>query len=240
MATPLRIIGYARVSTSEQAASGLGIAAQVAAIEDAAARHGWEMIEIVRDEGASGKDLDRPGLRRALESIARGEADGVAAAKLDRVSRSLVDVARLLDWFTRAEAALVALDVGLDTSTPAGRLVANVMASVGQWERETIAARTADALAARSREGKAVSRPAVSVTTPAVAERIRGERTAGRTWQAIADGLNADGTPTVRGGALWRVSAVQAAAGYRRPPAQPKPADLPVLRRRRSRMTTRP
>jgi DNA invertase Pin-like site-specific DNA recombinase len=234
------MIGYARVSTAEQASSGLGIAAQAAAIQDAAARNGWELVEIVRDEGASGKDLDRVGLRRVLESIASGDADGVVAAKLDRVSRSLVHVAHLLDWFTRADATLVALDVGLDTSTPAGRLVASVMASVGQWERETIAARTVDALAVRRSQGKAVSRPAVAERAPEVAERIRDERAAGRTWQAIADGLNEDGIPTVRGGAMWRVSAVQSAAGYRRPPARPKDADLPVLRRRRAKPAARP
>jgi hypothetical protein len=71
---------------------------------------------------------------------------------------------------------------------------------------------------------------------PDVAARIRLERDAGATWQAIADGLNDDDVPTVRGGTHWRVSSVQAAAGYVRPPAQPKRVNLPdVPRRRRAR-----
>lgn len=84
------------------------------------------MVRPHRDEGESGKSLDRPALRAALEEIAAAGAAGLVVAKLDRLSRSVADFAALLEWFTEAEATLVAMDLGIDTSTPGGRLVANV------------------------------------------------------------------------------------------------------------------
>ena len=150
-------------------------------------------------------------------------------AKLDRVPRSVVDFGRLLEWFDHADAALVALDLGMDTSTSSGRLVANVMASVAEWERSVIAERTRDALAARKAQGLPISQPAVSGP---LATRIAQLREDGATYQAIGDQLNAEQVPTVRGGLTWRVSSVQAAAGYRRRPARGERSDLPALPRR--------
>jgi DNA invertase Pin-like site-specific DNA recombinase len=233
MTAPLRVLGYVRVSTDEQAASGLGAAAQEATIRAAADRNGWQLVGVVRDEGASGKDLDRPGLREALALAHSDQVDALAVAKLDRFTRSLVGLSDLMDWGLRNGLALVALDLGLDTSTDTGRLVARIMASVGEWERDRIADRTRAAAAVRRDRGQVMGRPGVRDTLPAVAVRIRSARDAGATWQAIADGLNADGVPTVRGGARWRVSSVQAAAGYVRPPARHKRVTLPDAPRRR-------
>ena len=156
-----KAIGYIRVSTTEQATSGLGLAVQEHAVRAECDRRGWDLVEVFVDNGESGKSLDRPGLRAALEAIADRNATVLVAAKLDRISRSVGDFATLLEWFTSADASLVALDVGVDTSTPGGRLVSNVFASVAEWERDTIAARTKDALAAARSNGRPISRPAV-------------------------------------------------------------------------------
>ena len=215
-----------------QGASGLGIAAQRAAIKAECQHRGWDLIEVIVDDGESGKSLDRPGLRRALEGIAAGDASVLVASKLDRLSRSVGDFAALLEWFTSAGAALVAMDVGVDSSTPGGRLVANVFASVAEWERETIGARTRDAVVALRASGRPAGRPAVA-DQPGLAGRIRLMRERDATYQAIADALNADGVPTPRGGAQWRVSSVQSASGYRRPPARRRPTQLPPVRRPR-------
>src|SRR4051794_5584393 len=94
-----KVIGYARVSLAEQAANGYSLAAQEDAIRAACVQRGWELLEVVRDEGASGKSLDRPGMTRALAMIASGDAQGLIVAKLDRLSRSVVDFATLLGWF---------------------------------------------------------------------------------------------------------------------------------------------
>jgi DNA invertase Pin-like site-specific DNA recombinase len=228
-----RVIGYARVSTEEQAASGYGLAAQEEAIRREAERRGWNLVGIVRDEGATGKSLDRPGLHAALTRAASGEANAVVVAKLDRATRSLVGLADLIEWTTDAGIGLVALDLGIDTTTSTGRLVAHVMGSVAQWEREQIASRTRDAATARRKQGKRMGLAGVRDTNPEVAERIARERGTGATWQRIADDLNADGIPTVRGGIAWRVSSVQAAAGYVRPPAKVKRGGLPAVPKRR-------
>jgi len=228
----LGVLGYVRVSTAEQAASGLSLASQETAIRAASERNNWRLLEVLRDEGESGKSLARPAMHQALTRIAAGEASGLVAAKLDRLTRSVLHFATLLDWFDHAGATLVALDLSIDTSTPGGRLVANVFASVAEWEREIIAARTRDGLAALRAQGKPAGRPAV-VDRPDIARRIVALRAEGATWQSIADTLNFDGVPTLRGGEYWRVSSVQAAGGYRRPRAAVRPADLPRIPSRR-------
>lgn len=126
----------------------------------------------------------------------------------------------MLEWFTDADATLVALDLGLDTSTPGGRLVANVFGSVAEWEREVIGARTRDGLAAARAQGKAISRPAVADDAKLRA-RIERMRAARHDPPGHRRQLNREGVPTLRGGAKWRHSSVQGAAGYRRRPAPP-------------------
>lgn len=230
----MRIIAYVRVSTAEQAESGLGLEAQETAIRKSCESRRWEIVELVRDEGESGKSLARPGIRHALERVAAGDADGLVVAKLDRLSRSVVDFGLLLEWFTEAGATLVALDLGVDTSTPGGRLVANVFAAVAEWERDTIAARTKDGLAAKRAKGESIGRPAIA-DRPELAARIRSMRDdAGMTLQAIADQLTAEEIPTARGAAVWRVSSVQSAAGYVRRKPRRRPTELPELRARKS------
>ena len=224
------VIAYCRVSTAEQAEAGNGLAAQETAIRAECDRRGWILVDVVHDEGASAKTLNRPVLHETLARIVAGEAGGLVVAKLDRVSRSVVDFGRLLEWFDSADATLVALDLGMDTGTSSGRLVANVMASVAEWEREVISERTRDALAARKAQGLAVSRPAVGGE---LAARIANMRKDGATYQAIADALNAEKVPTLRGGTMWRVSSVQTAAGLRRRPARAPHGDLPAVPKRR-------
>lgn len=233
---PARLIGYLRVSTAEQAVSGLGLEAQEAQLRAEFAHQGWELVELIRDEGESGGSMKRPGLRRALEAIAAGHADGLVVAKLDRLTRSVVDFAVMVDWFLAAEASLVALDFKLDTETPSGRLVANVIMAVADWERATIAARTTASLQAKRARGESIGRPAV-VDRPDLAARIVSLRADGLSLQAICDQLNADGVPTPRGAPMWRRSSVQSAAGYTRPRPRRLPPQLPPLPRRRK--TTR-
>lgn len=229
-----RVLGYVRVSTSEQADSGAGLDAQGAAIRAACAQRGWELVDVVADEAASGSDLDRPGLQSVLERLAAGEATALVVAKLDRATRSVVHFGGLMEWFAQIGAAFVACDLGIDTSTSNGRLIANIFASVAEWERETISDRTREGLAAIRARGGQIGRPAV-VDRPALAERIRAMRADGLTHQAIADALNAERVPTVRGAALWRPSSVQSALGYRRPTRRTPAALLPSVDGRRRR-----
>ena len=110
----MRVVGYLRVSTGEQAESGLGLEAQRARIEAYAALYEHAVVRWCVDAGASAKTLDRAGLRDALSSLSSGEADGVCVAKLDRLTRSVRDLGELLDGPFRAS-ALVSVGEQIDT-----------------------------------------------------------------------------------------------------------------------------
>src|SRR5438046_833544 len=111
----MRVIGYIRVSTAEQADSGLGLEAQRQTIELEVARRGWTLVGSYEDAGLSGKRLaGRPGIEAALQAVENGTADALVVAKLDRLSRSMLDFCTLMVRSQKKRWALVALDLGVD------------------------------------------------------------------------------------------------------------------------------
>jgi DNA invertase Pin-like site-specific DNA recombinase len=207
------LIGY--VATPRVPAGDDDSSEAAGAIEDACARAAWKLVEIVQDRD-DGPCLGRPGLRFALERISAGGAQGLIVRDLDRFSRSIVDLGTLLAWFRDADAALIALDPALDTSTPEGRHVATTLIALSARDHERIAAGTRRGLAQGRADGRRNGRPAVS-HRPELVERIAAMRAANMTLHAIAEQLNAEGVPTLRGGKKWRPSSIQAALGYQRP-----------------------
>src|SRR4051794_8793470 len=206
MESPVRAIGYVRVSTDEQQSSGAGISAQRAAIRAECDRRGWHLLRIIgEDSGASSASLERAGLQRALHILDHGNAEILLIAKLDRLSRSVAQGAQVMDRAKRKGWSLVALDFGLDTTTPAGEMVANVILSTAQYERRLIGQRTRDALAAKREQGIRLGRP--QTLADEVVQRILSGREAGKSLRAIAAGLEEDGIPTARGGTKWHASA---------------------------------
>jgi DNA invertase Pin-like site-specific DNA recombinase len=202
-------VGYIRVSTAEQADSGAGLDAQRAAIIAEATRRGWELVTVEQDAGASGKTIDgRPALGRALDAVDSGKAAALVVAKLDRLSRSLLDFAGLMERGRKNGWALVALDLGVDTTTPAGEMIANVLASFAQYERRLIGQRTKDALAIKRAQGVRLGRP--QTLRDVVVARIVAEHAAGETITAISERLTAEAVPTARGGSRWWPSTVRA------------------------------
>ncbi len=170
------------------------------ALEAEAERQGWR-LEIVT-EIASGKSLKgRPTLAHALESLRRGDADALAVAKLDRLSRNVADLAGWLETAARQHWALVALDLAIDTSTAIGAAMAQVAATFAELERKRIGERTRDALAVRRTQGVRLGRP--SLLPADVVARIVNERAAGKSLPAIAQALETDSIPTAQGGARW-------------------------------------
>ena len=150
-----RTICYVRVSTDKQADFGVSLEAQQAKAEAYASLYDLELVEIISDAGESAKTLDRPGLTRALAMLARGEADALLVAKLDRLTRSVVDLGALIDrYFAPGKAALLSVSENIDTRSAAGRLVLNILASVSQWEREAIGERTAIAMRHKQAKGE--------------------------------------------------------------------------------------
>ncbi len=205
---PTKMLGYVRVSTEEQAGSGLGLDAQRTAIQAECDRRGWTLVAMIEDAGVSGKTMTRPGMVRALEALARGDAGGMIVAKLDRATRSTIDAARLLALSEREGWKLVALDLGLDPTTPAGELVATIMAAVAQWERRAIGVRTREALAVKRAQGVRLGRPTVLAAD--VAARLVSAHKAGAGWSEIARKLNSEGIATAHGGSQWHPSTVRA------------------------------
>lgn len=202
-----RAVAYVRVSTTEQADSGAGLAAQRTTIDAEVARRGWDLIEVYTDR-ASGKSLaGREGLDRALGELDGGRADVLVVAKLDRLSRSLLDFAALMERSRRKGWSLVALDLGVDTTTPAGEMVASLMATFAQYERRIIGVRTKEALAAKKAAGVRLGRP--RSLPQAVVDRIVRQRQTGASFRAIADDLQREGVPTAQGGAHWHPATVR-------------------------------
>ena len=126
---------YGRVSTARQAGSGPSLDDQEERLAEAVAQRAWVQVDHLTDPGVSGRKLtNRPRLAEALERLDRGGADVLAAAKLDRLSRSERDFAQLLDRAERAGWAVVVLDVDVDTTTAAGRLVVDVVNAAAAFE----------------------------------------------------------------------------------------------------------
>jgi peptidoglycan hydrolase-like protein with peptidoglycan-binding domain/DNA invertase Pin-like site-specific DNA recombinase len=194
-----------------------GFEIQLNAIDRHCDRNGWELVEVVRDVDSPPGDVERQGLLYALEKIGRGEASCLIVSDLGRLSVSASGLGGILDRLKRSDGRLVALDIGLDTASPEGRVAAQALASVSSWEHE----RTRKGLAAAAAGSAATVEPQVVQDVPALKERIATMRTAGMTLQAIADVLNSEGVPTLRGGVQWRPSSVQSATGYRRPAKRP-------------------
>ncbi len=205
MTTAPRALGYVRVSTTEQADSGLGLEAQLFAIRTTAELRGWELVDIVTDAGVSGTRAKRPGLDAAKARMKAGDADLLVVAKLDRLSRSLLDGADLMATAKAQGWALVDISSSLDMSTPQGRMVAGMLLSAAQYESEMNGARTREAMANlpddvrdRMRNG---GRP--RTLDAATEARIRELRAEGLSLRKIADALAEAGVPTAAGGKWW-------------------------------------
>jgi DNA invertase Pin-like site-specific DNA recombinase len=204
----MQVLGYVRVSTDEQRRSAAGLEAQREAILGECRRRGWQLVEVVEDAGYSARDLRRPGVQAAIAELERGKADALVVAKLDRLSRSMLDFTALMAKAEKQGWALVALDCAVDTTTPAGEAMANVLATFAQFERRLIGQRTREALAAKRSQGVRLGRP--PAVPRRVVNRIKRERKAGKSLAAIADDLNRDAVPTAQGGRQWWPGTVRA------------------------------
>ena len=152
------------------------------------------------------ENVDGPGFTLALEMLAAGQADILVVAKLDRLSRSVLDFTGLMYRADKEGWHICIKDLDLDTSHPNGRMVLHIMATLSQWEREMIGLKTKEALATIKAKGVKLGRPGMS---PTLKERILSMRDEGLTLNAIAVQLNAEGVPTSQGGSQWRNSSVR-------------------------------
>jgi peptidoglycan hydrolase-like protein with peptidoglycan-binding domain/DNA invertase Pin-like site-specific DNA recombinase len=222
-----QMLGYVSVEQNGDPEAG-GMREQAQSIDTLCRQRGWHLVEVVRDvEAAGGESLKRPGLTYAVDRLAKGEAAGIVVAELNRLSHSAGELSRVLEWVARSGGRLVVMDIGLDTASEAGRIAANCLLRVGSWERRRVLERTRKGVAAARARRTAAGMSAVE-DVPALKQRILDMRAEGLTLQAIADQLNEEGVPTLRGGQLWRPSSVQAALGYRRPSRRRDEGESPM------------
>lgn len=151
----MRVVGYVRVSTDQQAQEGVSLEAQRTRLKAYCLSQDLKLIDIVTDDGFSAKSLERPGLRAALAMLTAGKAEAIIVAKLDRITRSVKDLGHLCDTYFREGLPYYLLSVSdaIDTRSAGGKLILNVLMSVAQWEREAIGERTHEAMAELQRQG---------------------------------------------------------------------------------------
>lgn len=222
------VVGYVRVSTEAQA-DGVSLAAQSSKLAAYCEALDLSLVAIETDAGASARTLRRDGLQRALARLEYGSATALAVTKLDRLTRSVRDLAELVErYFARGDLALLSVGDSIDTRTAAGRLVLNVLVSVAQWEREATGERTREALAevraqggtlgaaalgwSRTRERDEHGRLRVALVAGEVdaLARMVELRAQGLSLRQIASTLASEGRPTKRGG-RWSAEQVRVA-----------------------------
>ncbi|HKH35411.1 MAG TPA: recombinase family protein [Beijerinckiaceae bacterium] len=194
-----KALGYASVSAHANGSAQDELVGQAEAIQRACERRGLDLVWIVREvEATAGASVKRPALRHVLERIAAGEAGCLVVRGLDRLGGSAAAIGKLVSWFEADGRRLVAADLGLDTDSETGKVASRALAAAGQLESRKLAERTRRGLAAARAKGPLGGRPSVSDRRE-LCERIALMRAEGMTLQAIADELNAEAVPTLRG-----------------------------------------
>ena len=185
---------YVRTSTVDQDGQ-----AQLHALRLAAEARGWKDIVEFIDVGQSGTKASRPGLDKMKKAIRRGEVRAVAVFALDRLGRSLRDLLLLIDEFNACGCAVVSLRESVDLTTPAGRLLVQMIAALAEFERNIIIDRVKAGIArvkatGRTRSGRPIGRPRRAVDVVAI-ERLLA---AGKTWREIAQAMRVPRRTLVR------------------------------------------
>ena len=141
----MRVIGYVRLSSTDQVENGPSLAAQEEKIRTCCEIEGWEVVEVVSYEGYRSGDLKRPALDSLVNEVCRkGRCfDGMVATKLNRrLTRSVRDLVRLTRLADHHSVTLVFIREGIDTSTATGRIFRNIVTTLGEWQRGVIGERT--------------------------------------------------------------------------------------------------
>jgi DNA invertase Pin-like site-specific DNA recombinase len=202
----MKVALYGRVSTAEQNA-----AMQLEELRAYCGRRQWDIVEEFIDAGVSGSKESRPALNRLLVDAKRRKFDAVLVYRYDRFARSLRQLVNALAEFDALGIHFVSLHEGVDTSTPNGRLVFGIFASIAEFERELIRGRVRSGLAAARARGKRLGRPRVTVDAATIAV-LRSE---GLSWAKIGERLG------VGEGTVYRMAQASAKNVLKTPPATP-------------------
>lgn len=211
---------YLRVSTEEQAESGLGLEAQESRCRALVASRGWTLSGVYREEGVSGttEPSSRPAFAALLAEVEAGRVGAVVVLKIDRLARRAEWIHRVLREFEEVGAGVVSVSEPVDTSSAMGRAFIGISAVFAELERNVIAERTRQALAVKRERGERIGGAYLGIRVERgeevevpeereTAARIGELRAEGLTLRAIAAQLTAEGRRTKRGG-RWAAETV--------------------------------
>lgn len=219
-----RVAIYARVSTAEQANEGTSLEHQIQQLTKYCDAQGWDIVNKYLDPGHTGKDDNRPGLKRLMTDAKLGRFNKVIVYKLDRLSRKLRLMLELEEKFKEQNVGIVSVKETMDTSTSIGRTVFQVLGLVAEWEREAIVERTSAGRLQRYKEGcwgpgkapygftynRDTKKLEINEPEARIIRMIYGEYTAGKSMWGIANMLNDKRIPTrSRKGKGWRNTSVR-------------------------------
>ena len=180
----MRAAIYARVSTN----NGQDPTMQTRELREYCERRGLEIAGEYVDAGVSGAKEHRPQLDALLVVCRKRRVDAVVVYRYDRFARSLRQLVNALEEFRSLGIEFISLHEGVDTTTPNGRLVFGIFASIAEFERELIRDRVKSGIAAAKAKGKKLGRPRVSVD----AARIAALRDSGASWSTITRQLGSE------------------------------------------------
>jgi len=192
---------YARVSTNEQGESRNGLEAQVEGGQAIAKRLGFESFQVVEEVQSGAKITNRPLLKETLGLLKADKGSVLIVTKLDRLSRSVRDLCTLLEQSEREGWSLVIGDLGVDTTTPSGRLQAHMLASVAEFQRRRIAEATKEGLASVKARGVKLGAP-TQISSEVVKQVVAMRYENRLTLSEIANRLNEQGVPS-KGAKGW-------------------------------------
>lgn len=217
----MRAIIYTRVSTLEQVIEGISLDNQLDKIKAYCFARDWEVVDIISDEGQSGKSLNRPGIQKLISMAKDKQFKVVVSYKLDRLTRSVKDLGYLIDdVFNKHDIAFTSITDNFDTSTANGKLILNILGSVAQWERDIIAERTKDALNYKKQNKQVYGQCPLGYLVDDLGNLIEDKkeqqtityikslRTEGFSFGKIANRLNEENIPT-KHGAKWYKSTIK-------------------------------
>lgn len=145
---------YIRVSTEEQAKEGYSISAQKQKLKAFCIAQDWDVVGLYADEGISAKDMNRPQLKQMIKDIEDKKIECVLVYRLDRLTRSVLDLYKLLEVFDKNDCKFKSATEVYDTTTAMGRMFITIVAALAQWERENTGERISFGLAEKARQGR--------------------------------------------------------------------------------------
>jgi len=220
----MKVMGYVRVSTEEQAREGVSLKAQEDKIKKYADLHNLDLVEVIRDEGKSGKDLNREGIQKVITLCKDRSVDHLVVYKMDRLTRRTLDLLTLVEEvFKPNRVQFHSISEKVDTSTAQGKFFLTITGAMAQMERDLISERTKEALQYKISKGELVGSPPLGfeaiekelrktqdelIVVQEIFKMKRGRGKSKLSLRQIANRLNEKVIPTKRGG-KWYAGTVR-------------------------------